>query len=172
MLGRIVRVVEAALIVFFLTWAVANAGVGMKAPDITNPTWLNSEPLRLADLKGKVVMVEFWTFGCYNCRNVEPYVKQWHQKYADQGFVVIGVHSPEFSHERDIENVRRYIKDHDIRFAVPIDNDFSTWNKYGNRYWPAMYLIDKQGVIRHIRIGEGGYQDTEQWITTLLAEHS
>ena len=154
----------------FLTWIVANAGIGMKAPEITNDTWLNGGPLLLSDLKGKVVMVEFWTFGCYNCRNVEPYVKQWHQKYADQGLVVIGVHSPEFSHEREIENVKRYIKEHDIRFAVPIDNDFSTWNKYGNRYWPAMYLIDKQGVIRHVRIGEGGYQETEQLIRSLLAE--
>lgn len=149
---------------------VANAGVGMLAPDITNETWLNSARLRLADLKGKVVMVEFWTFGCHNCRNVEPYVKQWHQKYAEQGFVVIGVHSPEFSHEQEIENVKRYIGEHDIRFAVPIDNDFSTWNRYGNRYWPAMYLIDRQGVIRHIRIGEGGYQETERLIQLLLAE--
>lgn len=153
-----------------LIWAVANAGVGVKAPDITNETWLNSTPLRLSDLKGKVVMVEFWTFGCYNCRNVEPYVKQWHRKYADQGLVVIGVHSPEFSHEREVENVQRYLKEHDIHFAVPIDNDFSTWNKYGNRYWPAMYLIDKQGVIRHVRIGEGGYQETERLIQSLLAE--
>lgn len=155
-----------------LTWVVVNAGVGMPAPDITNQTWLNSEPLHLSDLKGKVVMVEFWTFGCYNCRNVEPYVKQWHEKYADKGFVVIGVHSPEFSHERELDNVRRYLKEHDIRFAVPIDNDFSTWNKYGNRYWPALYLIDKRGVIRHVRVGEGGYQDTEQLIRTLLAEAS
>ena len=155
-----------ALIVLLLgvlaVWTIVNAGVGMQAPDIINETWLNSERLHLADLKGKVVMVEFWTFGCYNCRNVEPYVKQWHQTYADQGFVVIGVHSPEFSHEREVENVKRYIKEHDIRFAVPIDNDFSTWNSYGNRYWPAMYLIDKQGVIRHVRIGEGGYQETER----------
>jgi thiol-disulfide isomerase/thioredoxin len=151
-------------------WMSADAGVGMKAPDITNPTWLNSEPLHLADLKGKVVMVEFWTFGCYNCRNVEPYVKQWHRQYADRGFVVIGVHSPEFSHERDVENVKRYIKEHDIRFAVPIDNDFSTWNRYGNRYWPAMYLIDKRGTIRYVKIGEGGYSETERQIQALLAE--
>jgi thiol-disulfide isomerase/thioredoxin len=170
MFDRIMIGVLVLLAGLLFTWAAVNAGVGMKAPDITNPTWLNSEPLRLADLKGKVVMVEFWTLGCYNCRNVEPYVKQWHQKYSAQGFVIIGVHSPEFSHEREVENVRRYIKEHDIRFAVPIDNDFSTWNKYGNRYWPAMYLIDKQGVIRHVRIGEGGHQETEQLIQTLLAE--
>jgi len=144
MVQRILIGISALLIVVGVTWFVANAGVGMKAPDITNETWLNSAPLHLPDLKGKVVMVEFWTFGCYNCRNVEPYVKQWHQKYVDKGLMVIGVHSPEFSYE------------HDIRFPIPIDNDFSTWNRYGNRYWPALYLIDKQGVIRHVRIGEGG----------------
>ncbi|WP_455377198.1 redoxin domain-containing protein [Petrachloros mirabilis] len=170
MLNRILTSALIVVTVLFLTWVLANAGVGMKAPDITNSTWLNSDPLRLGDLKGKVVMVEFWTFGCYNCRNVEPYVKQWHRKYADRGFVVIGVHSPEFLHERDIDNVKRYLQEHDIRFAVPIDNDFSTWNKYGNRYWPAMYLIDKRGVIRHIRAGEGGYEETERLIQALLAE--
>ena len=172
MIQRILTGIGVVLIGLFVTWVVANAGVGMKAPEISNETWLNSAPLHVSDLKGKVVMVEFWTFGCYNCRNVEPYIKQWHQKYGGQGFVVIGVHSPEFSHEREIERVRSYIKEHEIRFAVPIDNDFSTWNKYGNRYWPAMYLIDKQGVIRHIRIGEGGYQETEQLIRSLLAEVS
>jgi thiol-disulfide isomerase/thioredoxin len=155
-----------------LTWAVVNAGVGIKAPDITSQTWLNSAPIHLADLKGKVVMVEFWTFGCYNCRNVEPHVKEWHQKYAGQGLVVIGVHSPEFSYERNLDKVTRYLKEHDIRFPVPIDNDFSTWNRYGNRYWPAMYLIDKQGMVRYVRVGEGGYQETERLIKTLLAEES
>jgi len=99
-------------------------------------------------------------------------VKGWYQKYADQGFVVIGVHSPEFSLEREVENVRRYIKEHEIRFPVPIDNDFSTWNRYGNRYWPAMYLIDKRGIIRYVRIGEGGYQETESLLRNLLDEPS
>ncbi len=172
MFDRILIGLTVLLAGIIFTWVVVNAGVGMKAPDITNEAWLNSAPLHLGDLKGKVVMVEFWTFGCYNCRNVEPYVKKWHQKYASQGFVVIGVHSPEFSHEREVENVKRYLREHDIRFPVPIDNDFSTWNKYGNRYWPAMYLVDKQGVIRYVRIGEGGYQDTEQLIRNLLAEPS
>ena len=100
MIDRIVTGLGVLLIGLFVTWVVANAGVGMKAPDITNPIWLNSKPLRLSDLKGKVAMVEFWTFGCYNCRNVEPYIKQWHKKYSDQGLVVIGVHSPEFFYER------------------------------------------------------------------------
>lgn len=158
------------LFVLLVAWVAADGAAGIKAPDITNSTWLNSEPLRFADLKGKVVLVEFWTLGCYNCRNVEPYVKQWHQQYAEQGFVVIGVHSPEFLHEREVENVKRYMKEHGIRFAVPIDNDFSTWNRYGNRYWPAMYLIDKRGIIRYIKVGEGGYSETERQIQTLLAE--
>jgi thiol-disulfide isomerase/thioredoxin len=148
----------------------AQGRVGIPAPEIANETWLNSEPKRMADLRGKVVMVEFWTFGCYNCRNVEPYVKAWHKKYSDQGLVIIGVHSPEFSFERDVENVKRHLREHDIQYAVPIDNDFSTWNRFGNRYWPAMYLIDKQGIIRYTRFGEGGYAQTEQQITTLLAE--
>jgi len=164
-------VIGALLVGVFVTWFVANAGVGMKAPDITNETWLNSTPLHLSDLKGKVVMVEFWTFGCYNCRNVEPYVKAWHKKYRDRGFVVIGVHSPEFNYEREIEKVQHYLRDHEIDYPVPIDNDFSTWNQYGNRYWPAMYLIDKSGVIRYQRVGEGGYQEIEQTIQSLLQEN-
>lgn len=170
MLKRILISFGVVLCGFFITWLVANAGVGMKAPDIANQTWLNGEPLHLADLKGRVVMVEFWTFSCYNCRNVEPYVKEWYRRYADQGLLVIGVHSPEFSHEREVENVKRYMKEHDIRFPVPIDNEFSTWNAYGNRYWPAMYLIDKRGIVRHISIGEGRYQETERMIQVLLEE--
>ena len=143
---------------------------GIPAPEIANEVWLNSEPRRMADLRGKVVLVEFWTFGCYNCRNVESYVKDWHRKYAGKGLVVLGVHSPEFDYERDLENVKRHIRKNDIRYAVPIDNDFTTWNLYGNRYWPAFYLIDKQGIIRYTRFGEGGYAQTEQQIQTLLAE--
>ena len=167
------KIVTGAATIFailFMVWAVVNAGVGMKAPEIVSQTWLNSAPIRLVDLKGKVVMIEFWTFGCYNCRNVEPHVKAWHRKYANQGLVVIGVHSPEFSYEHDLDRVTRYLKEHEIRFPVPIDNDFATWNRYGNRYWPAMYLIDKQGVIRYVRVGEGGYQETERLIQALLTE--
>ncbi len=144
--------------------------LGRQAPELLNETWLNAQPLHLADLKGKVVMVEFWTYGCYNCRNVEPYVKQWHKKFAPQGFVVVGVHSPEFDNERDIENVKRYVREHAITYPVAIDNDFATWKSYNNRYWPAMYLIDKQGVIRYVHVGEGEYATTEQKIQALLAE--
>ena len=98
-------------------------------------------------------------------------MKKWHEKYAVQGLVVIGVHSPDVSYEHDLDKVMSYLKQHDIRFPVPIDNNFSIWNRYGNSYWPAMYLIDKQGVvIRYVRIGEGGHQETERLIQALLAE--
>src|SRR5262245_52291612 len=104
--------------------------VGQHAPAITNDTWINSEPLRLAELKGKVVLVEFWTFGCYNCQNVEPYVKSWYDKFKDRGLVVIGIHSPEFGHERVVKNVRNYVREHKIQYAVAVDNDYKTWNSY------------------------------------------
>ena len=148
----------------------AHAFLDREAPEITSPAWINSEPQTLNSLRGKVVLVEFWTFGCYNCRNVEPQVKQWHQQYADRGLVVIGIHSPEFSYEKDFDAVKRYVRDHGIHYAVAVDNDFANWNRFGNRYWPAMYLIDKYGIIRAVRIGEGGYQETERLIQALLAE--
>jgi thiol-disulfide isomerase/thioredoxin len=148
----------------------ARAGVGMPAPEISGQTWFNSKPLKLAELRGKVVLVEFWTFGCFNCRNVEPYVKAWHQKYADHGLVVIAVHAPEFSYERVIANVERYLREHSILYPVAIDNEFNTWKRYNNGYWPAVYLIDKRGTIRYLRVGEGGYRETEQQIRDLLNE--
>ena len=141
-----------------------------RAPEFTNETWINSRPLLMKQLKGKVVLVEFWTFACYNCQNVEPYVKSWHGKYKDLGLVVIGVHSPEFSHERVLKNVQNYVSEHRIEYPVAIDNDFKTWKSYQNRYWPAMYLIDKQGIIRYTRFGEGDYDQTEKKIRELLAE--
>jgi thiol-disulfide isomerase/thioredoxin len=114
------------LVMCFTVLSVALAGVGMPAPDISGQSWLNSKPLKLGDLKGKVVLVEFWTFGCFNCRNVEPYIKGWHQKYVDQGLVVIGVHSPEFSYERSVTNVENYIREHSVQYPAVIDNDFRT----------------------------------------------
>ena len=145
-------------LLFFTPMGLAN---GTAAPEITSPTWLNSEPLRLDHLRGKVVMVEFWTFGCWNCRNIEPYVKEWHEKYAVKGLVVIAVHSPEFKYEYDVEKVKDYIREHRIPYAVPIDNEFRNWRRYRNHYWPTLYLIDKQGNIQYTHIGEGSYGDTE-----------
>ena len=140
------------------------------APEIVSPTWINSEPLKMDDLRGKVVMVEFWTFGCWNFRNIEPYVKELHQKYAKDGLVVIAVHSPEFSHEKEIEKVKAYVKENHIHYAVPIDNEFRNWRQYHNRYWPTLYVIDKKVTIQYTRIGEGAYEQTEQAMQRLLAE--
>ena len=149
--------------------AVQGCG-GKPAPDITGSIWLNSPPLRLAELRNKVVLVEFWTLGCSNCRNVEPYVKRWNEKYASQGLVVVGVHSPEFDYEKQTDRVQGYVQEHGIQYAVVIDNDFAIWNRFGNRYWPTMYLIDKTGALCSVQIGEGGYEKTEQKIRQLLGD--
>ena len=141
------------------------------APELTNETWLNVDsPLRIADLQGKVVIVEMWTFGCINCQHVMPSLKEWHSKYADQGLVIIGNHFPEFSYEKDLENLKNAIAENDIQYAVAQDNNGDTWRAYKNHYWPTLYLIDKQGHIRYVHIGEGRYQETEENIKALLEE--
>jgi len=141
------------------------------APELTNATWLNVDsPLRLADLRGKVVIVEMWTFGCINCQNVMPSLKEWHSKYKDQGLVIIGNHYPEFSYEEDLTNLKDAIARFDIQYAVTQDNDGATWRAYKNSYWPTLYLIDKQGHIRYVHIGEGRYKETEENIKALLEE--
>ena len=141
------------------------------APELINDTWLNVDsPLRLADLRGKVVMVEMWTFGCINCQNVMPSLKEWHAKYNDQGLVIIGNHFPEFSYEKDLANLKDAIARYHIQYAIAQDNDGATWRAYKNHYWPTLYLIDKQGRIRYVHIGEGRYKETEENIKALLAE--
>jgi thiol-disulfide isomerase/thioredoxin len=141
------------------------------APELMNDTWLNVDsPLRLADLRGKVVLLEMWTFGCINCRNVMPALKEWHASYQDQGLVIIGNHFPEFSYEKDLANLRDAIARYDIQYAVAQDNEGATWRAYKNRYWPTLYLIDKQGHIRYVHIGEGRYKETEEHIKALLEE--
>ncbi|MGB8702349.1 MAG: thioredoxin family protein, partial [Thermosynechococcaceae cyanobacterium] len=130
--------------------------------------WLNSAPLRVANLNGKVVLVQFWTFECINCQRTLPYIVQWHKKYAAQGLQVIGVHTPEFAFERDVNNVRDALKQHDITYPVPLDNNFQTWKAYNNRYWPNLYLADRQGFLRYSHSGEGAYDTTEQTIRRLL----
>jgi thiol-disulfide isomerase/thioredoxin len=141
------------------------------APELMNDTWLNVDsPLRLADLRGKVVIVEMWTFGCINCQHVMPSLKEWHSKYKDQGLVIIGNHFPEFSYEADLANLKDAIARNDIQYAVAQDNNGETWRAYKNNYWPALYLIDKQGHIRYVHIGEGRYKETEENIKALLEE--
>lgn len=139
-------------------------------PELTNDIWFNSEPLRLADLRGQVVIVEFWTYGCINCQNVLPELKAWHEKYADDGLTIIGVHTPEFTFEHDLHNVQQALIDYGITYPVAIDNDKTTWRAYKNRYWPAMYFIDKAGNLRHLKIGEGRMDEAEKVLQALLAE--
>ena len=159
------------LFIGLLGWSSPVLGeVGAPAPEITGQVWINSEPLRLANLRGKVVLVEFWTFGCFNCRNVEPHVKEWHQKYAEKGLVVVGVHTPETDVERSEQSVRRYVHEKEISYAIVTDNEFTTWDSYRNRAWPAVYLIDKRGLLRYVHVGEGSYAQTEQQLQDLPAE--
>jgi len=132
--------------------------------------WLNSPPLTPAGLRGTVVLADFWTYTCINWIRTLPYVRAWAGKYADQGLVVIGVHTPEFPFERDVDNVRRAVKDMRVGYPVAIDNDYAVWSAFGNHYWPALYFADAQGRIRHHYFGEGEYQQAEMVIQQLLAD--
>ncbi|WP_165411148.1 cytochrome c biogenesis protein DipZ [Rhizobium ruizarguesonis] len=132
--------------------------------------WLNSTPLTTEQLRGKVVLVDFWTYSCINCIRTIPYIKAWAEKYKDQGLVVIGVHAPEFAFEKKIDNVKKAISDFQIGYPVAIDNDYSIWRAFENRYWPAGYLIDAKGQIRYHHFGEGNYNKTEKAIQDLLRE--
>lgn len=130
--------------------------------------WLNSEPLTVADLKGNVVLIQFWTFSCINCQRTLPYITQWHSQYAAQGLKVVGVHTPEFPFEKEISNVEAALAEHGIIYPVPIDNDFTTWKAYDNNYWPHLFLADREGVVQYDHIGEGAYDTTEQTIRQML----
>jgi thiol-disulfide isomerase/thioredoxin len=141
------------------------------APELVGITdWLNTEPTTIAELRGNVVLVHFWTFGCINCVHVQPHVKAWHDRYRDQGLVVLGVHTPELAFERDIDNVRSAVANAGIRYPVAFDPAFRTWDAYGNRYWPAFYFVDRRGHVRHTHYGEGDYASSARVIETLLAE--
>ena len=130
--------------------------------------WLNSKPLSAEDLKGKVVVVDFWTYSCINCLRAIPYVRAWAEKYRDHGLVVIGVHAPEFAFERNIDNVKKAVATLGIKYPVAIDNDYKIWRAFDNEYWPAHYFIDAKGQIRHHHFGEGEYDESERVIQTLL----
>ena len=130
--------------------------------------WLNSAPLSVAQLKGQVVLVQFWTFACINCQRTLPYVIRWHRQYANQGLMVIGVHTPELPFERDVSNVKKALQERQITYPVPIDGEYKTWNAYQNNYWPHLFLADRQSLIRYNHIGEGAYDETEQFICKLL----
>lgn len=142
---------------------------GPTVPELRGITgWINTEPFKLADFRGKVVLVDFWTYSCVNCLRTLPYLKEWQAKYASRGLVIVGVHTPEFDFEKDTSNVRKAVRKEGVTWAVAQDNDYATWNAYGNRYWPRKYLADAKGVVRYDHIGEGAYVETEQWIRKLL----
>lgn len=142
-----------------------------KAPPlVTNGMWFNSSPLTMEELKGKVVIIDFWTYSCINCVRTIPYLQSWYETYKDDGLVIIGVHSPEFAFERDPDNLAKAIKDLGVTWPVVQDNSFLQWQAYNNRYWPAKYFIDAEGFIRYTHFGEGDYEESEQIIRMLLAE--
>jgi thiol-disulfide isomerase/thioredoxin len=132
------------------------------------PVWLNSEPLTAEALRGRVVLVDFWTFSCVNWLRTLPYVSAWAERYADRGLVVVGVHAPEFGFEHDLDNVRRATAELGVGYPVVIDNDFAIWRAFGNRYWPAVYLVDRDGRVRFRHFGEEAYDETERAIQELL----
>jgi thiol-disulfide isomerase/thioredoxin len=139
------------------------------APDFVGlGNWFNSAPLKLADLRGKVVLVNFWTYGCVNCVNTLPHVTKLYAKYRDRGFVVIGIHTPEFPFERSASNVQTALKRHGITYPVAQDNDSQTWNAYRNRYWPAQYIVDQNGKIVFQHDGEGQYEAIDRTVARLL----
>jgi len=140
-------------------------------PSLSGATaWLNSPPLSADDLRGKVVLIDFWTYTCINWLRTLPYVRAWAEKYRDHGVVMIGVHTPEFPFEHDLENVRQAAKNMRVEYPIAIDNDYAIWSAFNNHYWPALYIVDAQGRIRYHQFGEGAYEQSEMILQQLLAE--
>jgi thiol-disulfide isomerase/thioredoxin len=132
------------------------------------PVWLNSEPLTAERLRGRVVLVDFWTYSCVNWLRTLPYLSAWHERYRERGLVIVGAHAPEFGFEHDLDNVRRAIAELGVAYPVVIDNDFAIWRSFGNQYWPAVYLVDGEGQTRFEHFGEGAYEETERIVQALL----
>lgn len=142
-----------------------------KAPEFTQIAgYLNTDPITIADLKGKIVLVHFWTYTCINCIHTVPYLNEWYKNYSDKGLVIVGIHTPEFDFEKNLDNVKQAVKEYKIEYPVLQDNNYATWNAYENRYWPRDYVVDTEGYIRYNHIGEGGYTNTENVIKSLLSE--
>jgi thiol-disulfide isomerase/thioredoxin len=149
----------------------AEAGSEGSMPSLDGATaWLNSPPLKSDELRGNVVLVDFWTYTCINWLRTLPYVRAWAQKYRDHGLVVIGAHTPEFPFEHDLDNVRRAVQEMRVDYPVAVDNDYAVWSAFSNHYWPALYFIDAEGRIRRHQFGEGDYEEAEQVIQQLLTE--
>ena len=165
---KILILLVALLIIsaFFL-----NRGEKRMAPEFQGiEAWINSSPLTMESLRGKVVLVDFWTYSCINCLRTLPYLTSWDEKYRDKGLVIIGIHTPEFQFEHDQSNVRMAVSKYGLKYPVALDNGYQTWIAFQNHFWPHKYLIDPEGVIRYEQIGEGRYEETEATIQKLLAE--
>jgi thiol-disulfide isomerase/thioredoxin len=155
------------------TGSFAVAAAQSTAPNFVGiSNWFNSGPLSMASLRGKVVLVDFWTYGCVNCVNTLPYVTQLYAKYRDRGLVVVGVHTPEFPFERSASNVQAALKRHGITYPVAQDNDSQTWNAYSNQYWPSQYIVDQSGRVVFHHDGEGQYEQIDRTIARLLNVNS
>ncbi len=143
-----------------------------RAEEISAPSgFVNADDFSVREAAGEsVVLVEFWTYTCFNCQNVQPHINSWHDEYADDGLQVVGVHTPEFGFEREYANVAAAVREAGIEYPVVLDNSYATWNAYDNRYWPAIYLIDADGFVRYKHFGEGAYGETQEKIAELLAE--
>jgi len=153
------------------TPGIASLPVEGTAPSFGGATtWLNSSPLTPEALRGKVVLVDFWTYTCINWQRTQPYVRAWAQKYKDQGLVVVGVHTPEFEFEKSVDNIRPALKMFRVEYPIAVDSDYAIWNAFKNRYWPAVYVVDAKGNIRFHQFGEGKYEETEAAIQQLLRE--
>jgi len=144
--------------------------VGKPAPGFSDGTWLNSAPLTMERLRGNVVLVEFWTFACVNCRHTISHMRELRSRHAGEPFEIVGVHTPELVRERSIDNLREEVRRQEITWPVVTDNDGKTWDAWHQRYWPVVYLVDKKGIVRYTHIGEGGYDETERAIEQLLTE--
>ena len=147
-----------------------NARHAPAAPALAEGTWINSSSLTLKELRGSVVLVDFWTFGCYNCRNTLPALKRFDELYSKQGLTIVGVHAPETDYEKDLDSVRRQVVSLGIRYPVVTDNGYETWRAYNVEAWPTVVILDRQGRIRYTHIGEGQYEEQETIIKKLLAE--
>lgn len=171
MIKQFSHVIGAGLFLALQAFPSALRAKEVKMPEFAGITqWLNSPPLTKESLKGKVVLVDFWTYSCINCIRSLPHVVEWHKKYEKSGLVIVGVHAPEFAFEKNADNVKKAVAQHGITYPVALDNDHATWRAYANRYWPAHYLMDRHGILRYRHFGEGNYAETENMIRTLLAE--
>lgn len=165
---RLAKILLSITLFALISWN--QQGLAANLPPVTGNIWFNSKPLLQNDIENRVVLVFFWTFGCHNCRAVEPYIEQWYQRYAKDGLTVIAIHSPEFDYERNADNVKEYIVKNRLTYPIVLDNDFVNWKRFSNHYWPTIYLADRKGNLVYQKIGEGSYQQTERWIQNLVNE--